>query len=41
VWGHLCSKLIERWIDLDERPWLTVAALTAAITGPVSVLVWG
>jgi DNA-binding LytR/AlgR family response regulator len=40
VWGHLCSRLIERWIDLDERPWLTVAALTAAITGPVSVLVW-
>jgi DNA-binding LytR/AlgR family response regulator len=40
VWGHLCSKLIERWIDLDERPWLTVVALTAAITGPVSVLVW-
>jgi hypothetical protein len=41
VWGHLCSRLIERWIDLDERPWLTVAVLTVAITEPVSVLVWG
>ena len=40
VWGHLCSRLIERWIDIDERPWLAVAALTAAITGPVSLLVW-
>ncbi len=39
-WGHLCSRLIERWVDLDERPWLTVLALTLAITGPISVLVW-
>ena len=27
LWGHLCSRLVERWIDLDERPWLTVAVL--------------
>ena len=40
LWGHVCSRLIDRWIDMDERPWLTVAALTAAITGPVSVMVW-
>ena len=40
IWGHVCSRLIDRWIDIDERPWLTVAALTAAITGPVSLLVW-
>ncbi|WGM32537.1 LytTR family DNA-binding domain-containing protein [Brevundimonas sp. NIBR11] len=40
VWGHICSLLIERWIDIDARPWLGVAALTLAITGPVSLLVW-
>lgn len=40
LWGHVCSRLIDRWIDMDERPWLTVAALTAAITGPVSLMVW-
>ncbi|WP_396594710.1 LytTR family DNA-binding domain-containing protein [Brevundimonas sp. R86498] len=40
AWGHLCSRRIERWIDMDERPWLTVVALTAAITGPVSLMVW-
>ena len=40
LWGHLCSRLIDRWIDMDERPWLAVAVLTAAISGPVSVLVW-
>ena len=39
-WGHVCSTLIDRWIDMDEKPWLTVVALTAAITGPVSLLVW-
>lgn len=39
-WGHLCSRLIDRWIDMDEKPWLTVAALTAAITGPVTLMVW-
>lgn len=39
-WGHVCSRIVDRWIDMDERPWLTVAALTAAITGPVSLLVW-
>ncbi len=40
LWGHVCSLLIDRWIDMDEWPWLSVVALTAAITGPVSVLVW-
>ncbi|WP_332657201.1 LytTR family DNA-binding domain-containing protein [Brevundimonas sp.] len=40
LWGHLCSRMVERRIDPDERPWLTVAALSAAITGPVAVLVW-
>ena len=40
AWGHVCSRLIDRWIDMDEKPWLAVAALTAAITGPVSLMVW-
>ncbi|WP_245528586.1 LytTR family DNA-binding domain-containing protein [Brevundimonas subvibrioides] len=39
-WGHVCSRIVDRWIDMDERPWLTVLALTATITGPVSLLVW-
>ena len=40
VWAHLCSRLIERLIDPDERPWLTVAALSATTAGPVVGLVW-
>jgi DNA-binding LytR/AlgR family response regulator len=39
-WGHVCSRLVERWIDMDERPWLTVAALTTMISGPVTLMVW-
>ena len=39
-WAHICSTLIDRWTDMDERPWVTVVALTAAITGPLSLLVW-
>ncbi len=40
LWGHLCSLLVTRWIDMDERPWLTVLALTLTISGPLSVVVW-
>lgn len=40
VWAHLCSRLTERFIDPDERPWLTVAALSAATAGPVTIMVW-
>lgn len=40
VWAHLCSRLIERVIDPDEQPWLTVLALSAATAAPVTVIVW-
>lgn len=39
-WGHVCARVVDRWIDMDERPWLTVAALSTTITGPMSLLVW-
>jgi DNA-binding LytR/AlgR family response regulator len=39
-WAHLCAGRVERLVDMDERPWLTVATLSAAITGPVVVMVW-
>ena len=40
LWGHLCSRLIERYIDSDRRPWRTVVALTLVISGPLSAAVW-
>jgi DNA-binding LytR/AlgR family response regulator len=40
VWGHLCGMVVERFIDADRRPWLMAAALTAVISGPLSVMVW-
>jgi hypothetical protein len=40
LWGHLCSRLVERHVDMDRRPWLTVVALTLVISGPLAVMVW-
>lgn len=40
LWGHVCSRLIERYIDGDRRPWSTVVALTLLISGPLSGAVW-
>lgn len=40
LWGHVCARLLERFVDLDERPWLLVLILTAIISGPLSVAVW-
>lgn len=40
VWGHVCSRTLRRIGGLEDRPWLHVLALTAAIVGPVWVFVW-
>lgn len=32
--------MLDRIVALDERPWLSVALLTAVISGPLSVVVW-
>lgn len=40
LWGHLCGALVGRFLDSDERPWLTIAVMTAMITGPLCVIVW-
>ena len=41
AWAHLCSLVLDRFIALDERPWLTVLLLTVTATGPIAVMVWG
>ncbi len=41
LWGHLCSRAVERRIDFDRRPWLAALVLTLVISGPLAVLVWG
>ena len=40
MWGNVCARVLERFVDLDERPWLLVLILTATISGPLSVAVW-
>ncbi|WP_343789753.1 LytTR family DNA-binding domain-containing protein [Brevundimonas kwangchunensis] len=41
IWGHVCSQVIERWIDYDRRPWLGALVLTLAIGLPLTFVVWG
>lgn len=40
LWAHGCSLFVARFVDLDERPWLSVLVLTLVISGPLSVVVW-
>ena len=40
LWGHACSVMLDRFVALDEKPWLNVALLTAVISGPLSIAVW-
>ncbi|MBA4808504.1 LytTR family DNA-binding domain-containing protein [Brevundimonas sp.] len=40
LWGHLCSLGVGRFLNVDDRPWLTVAVMTGVITGPLCVIVW-
>ena len=39
-WGHLCSLLVERYVDMDRRPIMAVVALTLVMSGPLVVFVW-
>ena len=39
-WGHLCSMLVERYVDMDRRPFMAVVALTLLMSGPLVVMVW-
>ncbi|WEK57667.1 MAG: LytTR family DNA-binding domain-containing protein [Candidatus Brevundimonas phytovorans] len=40
LWGHVCGAFVTRFIDQDARPWAVTAALTAVITGPLTLGVW-
>ena len=40
VWGHICSRLIDRLLDFDERPWVSVGVLSVVMAVPFSVVVW-
>ena len=40
LWGNVCGRIVERFLDLDDRPWVTVVVLTALMFGPILVMVW-
>lgn len=39
-WAQACALMLRRHVEPDDRPWLAVAVLTAAISGPLTVAVW-
>jgi hypothetical protein len=41
AWGQFCQRLLPRWLKLDGRPWLHIAALAAIVAGPMCLVVWG
>lgn len=41
TWGQVCSQVIERHIDFDRKPWLGALVLTAAMSLPLTLAVWG
>jgi DNA-binding LytR/AlgR family response regulator len=40
LWGHVCSRLVDRHIDMDRRPVLAILILTAVMSGPLVIIVW-
>jgi len=40
VWGQLCQWLLLGWKDMEGRPWLHIAALTAMVSAPMCLFVW-
>lgn len=40
AWGQICQRLLERRTELDSRPWLHIAVLTALVAGPMCLFVW-
>ena len=40
LWSQLCSPLLQRLIDTDDRPWLEVVLLTLMMSVPVTLTVW-
>jgi hypothetical protein len=40
AWGQFCQRLLPRWLSLDGRPGLHIAALTTIVAGPMCLIVW-
>ena len=40
LWGGLCGRWLGRRFDLQAQPWAAAAAMTAAISGPLTIAIW-
>lgn len=39
-WSHLSSFLLDRWFDIDARPWLGTLLLSLIMSVPITLMVW-
>ena len=40
LWSTLCSPLLRRLVDTDDRPWLEVVLLSLMMSVPITLTVW-
>ena len=40
AWGWACARLLARWFDVDDRPWLGGLILAFMVALPLSVVIW-
>jgi hypothetical protein len=40
AWGQFCHRLLARSVELEDRPWLHILALTGIVAGPMCLFVW-
>lgn len=40
AWGQLCQRFLDGRAELDSRPWLHIALLTAVVSAPMCLFVW-
>lgn len=40
LWSHVCSRVLERFIDISDRPWLEIGLLSLLLSVPVTLMVW-
>lgn len=39
-WSHICSRIVDHFMDTEARPWLGIAALSLLMSMPITIMVW-
>ena len=40
LWSQVCSPLLRRFVDTDDRPWMEIILLSLMMSVPVTLTVW-